>query len=59
MAHRKVEMDDVISEVDYLIKKNRKICWESEFENGEYCIGEEKVKELIKLLIDRFSILVS
>ncbi len=40
-------------EIDYFIDHNRKICWESEFENGEYCIGENKVKELLITVLER------
>ncbi|MBK7381694.1 MAG: hypothetical protein IPJ03_22400 [Ignavibacteriales bacterium] len=31
--------------LEEFIKQNRKICWESEYQNGEYCIGENKVRQ--------------
>lgn len=31
--------------VDSFIKHRRKICWEAEYEGGEYCIGEEAVRK--------------
>ena len=31
--------------LERFISQNRKYCWESEFEQGEYCIGENDVKE--------------
>lgn len=34
--------------LENFIKQNRKICWESEYENGEYCIGENKVKQFFE-----------
>ena len=40
-------------EVDRFINRNRKICWESEFENDEYCIGENKVKEFLRSFRDQ------
>jgi len=37
-------------QIEYLIKWNRKNCWESEFENDNYCIGEDKLRDYIKQL---------
>jgi len=34
--------------LENFIKQNRKICWESEYENGEYCIGENKVRQFVE-----------
>lgn len=39
-----------MSELDYFINHNRKICWEAEFEDGQFCIGEEKVKQFFEEL---------
>ena len=36
--------------VEHLIKWNRKMCWEAEFENGNFCIGENKLREFVKEL---------
>jgi hypothetical protein len=36
------------AEVENFINHNRKICWEAEFEDGEYCIGENKVRTFIQ-----------
>lgn len=33
------------------IYKNRKICWEAEHENGEYCIGENCLMQFIDKII--------
>ena len=35
-------------DLEDFIKQNRKICWEAEFQNGEFCIGENKVREFLK-----------
>jgi len=35
----------VTEKLERFISQNRKYCWESEFEQGEYCIGENDVKE--------------
>ena len=34
--------------LEQFIKQNRKICWESEYENDEYCIGENKVRQFFE-----------
>jgi len=34
--------------VEQFIKANRKTCWESDYENGEYCIGENKVRQFLE-----------
>lgn len=34
--------------IEQFIKANRKTCWESDYENGEYCIGENKVKQFLE-----------
>jgi hypothetical protein len=36
--------------LDFFIEQNRKICWEAEYEKGEYCIGEQKVKKFFTAL---------
>ncbi|MGD9162742.1 MAG: hypothetical protein PVG39_30330 [Desulfobacteraceae bacterium] len=33
------------------IKQNKKICWEAELEKGEFCIGENKVREFFNQYI--------
>ena len=38
-------IEKIEKELNEFIKRNRKIDWEAEFENDEYCIGENKVKE--------------
>lgn len=47
----------IIKEIEVIVEKfiteNRKICWEAEFEKGEYCIGENNVRKLIGKLICR------
>ena len=41
-------------QIDAFIESHRKICWESEYENGEFCIGENKVKDfLLRILAKR------
>jgi len=35
-------------EIEIFIQQNRKNCWENEYENGEYCIGEKTVLKFIK-----------
>lgn len=32
------------------IERSRKICWDAEYENDEYCIGENKVSQYIDKL---------
>lgn len=34
-------------ETEHFINLKRKICWEAEYQNGEYCIGENDVEDLI------------
>lgn len=33
------------------IQEYRKICWEAACEEGEYCLGENKVREIIEAII--------
>jgi hypothetical protein len=42
---------DIQLKIAFFIDQNRKICWEAEYENGEFCIGENKVKRFISELI--------
>jgi hypothetical protein len=37
--------NELSEKLDRFIKSNRKICWEAEYQNGEYAIGENQVKE--------------
>ena len=39
-----------MKKLEDFISQNRKICWESHFEEGEYCIGENKVREFVEHL---------
>ena len=38
--------------VNRFIDSSRKRCWEAEFENEEYCLGEKAVRKLIKEVVD-------
>ena len=38
--------------VNGFVESNRKICWEAEFEKGEYCIGEKAVMKFIREVVD-------
>src|SRR5882724_11054846 len=38
--------------LDSFIVHNRKNCWEEEYQRGEYCLGEEKVKKFVEAMID-------
>jgi len=38
--------------VNGFVELNRKICWEAEFEKGEYCIGEKAVMKFIREVVD-------
>ena len=31
-------------DIEHFIEQNRKICWEAEFENNEYCVGENTIR---------------
>ena len=39
-----------MSRLNQFMNENRKICWDAEFEDGEFCIGENKVKNYIEHL---------
>ena len=52
-ANRNAVLGEVQEKIDDFIKKNRKINWESAFEKEEYCIGENKVREFIAVLIGK------
>jgi hypothetical protein len=39
---------NMTNRIEHFITTNRKICWEAEYENGEFCIGENKLRKLIK-----------
>ena len=50
------EVKELQGLINVFIRGNRKICWESEMEQGEYCIGENKMKAFIdKLSKDQVS----
>ena len=44
---------ELIGKIDKFISLNRKICWEAEFERGEYCIGEKAVINFIKEIYEK------
>jgi hypothetical protein len=39
-----------VRSVESFIEQHRKINWEAEFENGEYCIGENAVRAILNSL---------
>ena len=41
-AGKEISVEDGL---ERFIRNERKICWEAEYQNGEYCIGENKVRE--------------
>ena len=41
-------LDLMKEKLESFIEQNRKICWESEYENDEYCIGENKVRQFFE-----------
>jgi hypothetical protein len=43
--------EEKLKEIEWFIENNRKICWEAELENGEFCIGENKLRKFIIELI--------
>ena len=38
-------LQEALDDIEKFIANNRRICWEAAFENGEYCIGENKIRE--------------
>lgn len=36
--------------IQHFIKYNRKICWEAEMEDGEFCIGENRLLNFVREL---------
>jgi hypothetical protein len=36
--------------LERFIRNERRICWEAEYQNGEFCIGENKVREFFNKL---------
>lgn len=45
------ETDDLRRELQHFISRERKICWEAEFQDGEYAIGEHRVKRFVEEII--------
>lgn len=45
--------EQIKKEVEHFIRHNRKICWEAEMEQGEFCIGESKIEKFVVDLIER------
>ena len=43
-------MELINSNIDNFIKYNGKVCWESDYEKGELCIGENTLRRFIKNL---------
>jgi hypothetical protein len=35
------------NKLEMFIQRNRKICWEAEYQNGEYCIGENALSKFV------------
>ena len=46
-------LNELISEIDKFIESKRLICWETEYQKGEYCIGENNVRKFIIELLSR------
>ncbi len=38
---------------EQFIEQNKKICWEATYEKGQYCLGENKVRELVKIIKEK------
>ena len=38
--------------IQHFIKYNRKICWEAEMEDGEFCIGENRLLNFVDELMN-------
>lgn len=39
------------NKIEMFIQQNRKICWEAEYQNGEYCIGENALLKFVQKLL--------
>lgn len=46
-------------ELEQFIKENRKTCWESDYENGEYCLGENKVIAFVEVIQEQAKVKVN
>lgn len=44
-------------ELEQFIKENRKTCWESDYENGEYCLGENKVIAFVEVIQEQAEVI--
>ncbi len=40
----------VEDKIEHFIKYNRKICWEAEMEDGEFCVGENRLRKFVRKL---------
>jgi hypothetical protein len=47
--------EQIPQELENFINRNRKICWEAEFEQGEFCIGENKVIDFFNQYLSQSS----
>ena len=41
---------DLETKVEGFIQQHRKICWEAEFEQGEFCVGENRLRDFVRRL---------
>ena len=39
--------EEIVDLIEGFIERNRKICWEAEYQGGEFCIGEDSVREFL------------
>jgi hypothetical protein len=46
--------EKLMTETEMFIERNRKICWEAEYQGGEFCIGEESIREFIEKFIGKY-----
>jgi len=46
-----MNQEQIDAKIENFITINRKICWEAQFEKGEYCIEENKVRLFIEKLL--------
>ena len=46
-------LNELVSEIDRFIKRRGLVCWEAEYQKGEYCIGENDVRKFIIELLSR------
>jgi hypothetical protein len=50
-AEKRGRVDEKVEDgLERFIRNERRICWEAEYQNGEFCIGENKVREFFNKL---------